>query len=155
MKIPGVGSEMIFIGFIRVRSSEAKQGVLENTRSIGWERASVRKREKEWQAAFELLLLALFASSWCFPMPSCDDNAPKWPTAPFRKDLPVFRRAACSVTPTRIHERNPSSHQATKLKRTRQQAATASSRQRAQLRCRIESLKRRSVVVVEKHSCFF
>lgn len=139
--------------WVRRRSSSAssvsdrprREGVLENTRSI-WERARAWERERMTGC-----LQAAAASAVCVELVFSDAKLWQcyWPTAPFRMDLPVFRRA-CSVvhvTPTRIHERNPSSHQASKMKRTRQQAATAS-RQRAQLRSNRKSLKR-SVVVVE------
>lgn len=136
--------------WVRRRSSAAssvsdhprREGVLENTRSI-WERANERACERERMTG---CLRAAAASAVCVELVFSD--AELWqcyrPTAPFRKDLPVFHRA-CSVvhvTPTRIHERNSSSHQASKLKRTRQQAATAS-RQRAQLRSNRKSEKER------------
>lgn len=107
------------------------EGVLENTLDqYESERACDRVRMTG-------CLRAAAASAVCVELVFSDAElwqcyCPQLP--PFRKDLPVFRRAcsAVLVTPTRIHERNPSSQQVSKLKRTRQQAATAS-RQRVQL----------------------
>lgn len=72
-----------------------------------------------------------------------------WPTAPFRMDLPVFRRA-CSMVPT-SHQHGSTSETQVPIKRARWNELGSKRRQRqgnALNFDRIESLKR-SVVVVE------
>lgn len=142
--------------WVRRRSSSASsvsdrpkrwEGVLENTLDqYESERANERAKEwEEWQAAFELLLLALFASSWCFPMPSCDNatvsNCPR-----FGRTYPssVVRAARYSS-----HQHGSTSETQVPSKRASWNELGSKRRQRQGNAFNFQSLKRRIVVVVE------